>query len=113
MHLVDYPDEHPPDSKISEVVEERFREHYLRPLGNEVRFVRLESRFGVKCQGYKLTQQCCSTEMHRQNGCCADLSCGHLIEKTAAALNDDVINLMLWAVQRGNLELSVKLALNK
>ena len=51
--------------------------------------------------------------MHRQNGRCADLSCGHLIEKTAAALNDDVVNLMLWAVQRGNLELSVKLALNK
>ena len=49
MHLVDYPDEHPPDSKVSEVAEERFREHYLRPLGNEVRFVRLESRFGVKC----------------------------------------------------------------
>ena len=104
---MDYPDEHPPDSKISEVVEERFREHYLRSLGNEVRFVRLESRFGVKCQGYKLTQQCCSTEMHRQNGHCDDL-----IEKTAAAL-DDAVALMLLAVQNGNLELSVKVALNR
>ena len=55
MHLVDYPNEHPPDSKASDVAEEQFREHYLRPLGNEVRFVRLESGFEVKCRGYKLT----------------------------------------------------------
>ena len=54
MHLVDYPDEHPPDSKGSEVAEQQFREHYLRPLRNEVRFVRLESGFGVKCWGYQL-----------------------------------------------------------
>ena len=43
MHLVDYPDEHPPGSKVTEVAEEQFREYYLRPLGSEVRFVRLES----------------------------------------------------------------------
>ena len=52
MHLVDYPDEHPPGSKVSEVAEEQFQEHYLRPLGNKVTFVRLESGFGVKYQGY-------------------------------------------------------------
>src|ERR1700761_7592189 len=108
MHLVDYPDEHPPDSKVSEVVEEQFREHYLRPLGNEVRFVRLESGFGVTCRGYKLTPQCCLTEMHRQNGHCDDL-----IQKTAAALDDDAVALMLLAVQNGNLELSVKVALDR
>jgi hypothetical protein len=44
--------------------------------------------------------------MHRQN-----MSCNKLIEKTAAALNKDVVTLMLLAVQRGNLELSVKMAL--
>ena len=34
--------------------------------------------------------------------------CGDLIEKTAAALNDDAVMLMLLAVQRNNVELSVK-----
>ena len=52
MHLVDFPDEHPSGSKVSEVAEEQFQEHYLRPLekehGNKVTFVRLESGFGVK-----------------------------------------------------------------
>ena len=46
--------------------------------------------------------------MHRQGG-----HCGDLIEKTAAALNDDIVALMLLAVQRGNLEWSVKVALNR
>jgi len=46
--------------------------------------------------------------MQRQNRSCKDL-----IEKTAAALNEDIVVLMLLAVQRGNLELSVKTALNR
>jgi hypothetical protein len=33
--------------------------------------------------------------------------CGDLVEKTAAALNDDAVMLMLLAVQKNNLELSV------
>jgi hypothetical protein len=36
--------------------------------------------------------------------------CGDLVEKTAAALDDDAVMLMLVAVQRNNVELSVKLA---
>jgi len=55
-----------------------------------------------------LTPQCCSTEMHRQNGHCDDL-----IQKTAAALDDNAVALMLLAVQNGNLELSVKVALDR
>ena len=46
--------------------------------------------------------------MHVRNRRCDDL-----IEKTAATLNDDIVALMLLAVQRGNLELSVKTALNR
>ena len=45
--------------------------------------------------------------MHRENARCNDL-----IEKTAAALDNDIVALMLLAVQRDNLELSVKVALN-
>ena len=42
-----------------------------------------------------------------------DSRCTGLIEKTAAALNEDVVALMLLAVQRGNVELSVKTALSR
>ena len=42
MNVSDYPDKYP-DSKVSQVVEKQFREYYLRPLGNNVRYVRLES----------------------------------------------------------------------
>jgi hypothetical protein len=38
--------------------------------------------------------------------------CGNLVEKTAAALNEEAVLLMLLAVQRGNVELSVKIAWN-
>ena len=46
--------------------------------------------------------------MHKQSE-----GCDKLIEMTAAALNDDMVGLMLLAVQRGNLELSVKRALKR
>jgi len=36
-----------------------------------------------------------------------------LIDETAAVLNDDVVGIMLLAVQRSNLELSVRTALNR
>ena len=49
MHMLDYPDEYPADSTVSEVAEKQFQEHYLRPLGDDVRFVRLESGFRVEC----------------------------------------------------------------
>ncbi|KAH9165485.1 GTP-binding protein [Lactarius sanguifluus] len=42
-----------------------------------------------------------------------DTRCDELIETTAAALNEETTALMLLAVQRGNLELSVKTALKR
>ena len=106
MHLLDYPSDYQ-DSSVSEAAKSLFEEHYLHPLGDDVKYVRLESGFRVKSQCYRLTSQCCSTEMHRPNGRCDDL-----IEKTAAALSEDAVALMLLAVQKGNVELSVKVALN-
>ena len=47
MHLFDYPDEYP-DSGVSEAAKNQFREHYLHPLGDNIKYVRLESKFGVK-----------------------------------------------------------------
>ena len=53
MHLADYPNEFP-ESNVSDVVDQIFEEHYLHPLGDEVRFVRLASEFGFKGHGYIL-----------------------------------------------------------
>ena len=44
-------------------------------------------------------------EMHRNGS-----HCHNLVEKTAAALNDEAVMLLLLAVQRGNVELSLKVA---
>ncbi|KAI9438898.1 hypothetical protein H4582DRAFT_100863 [Lactarius indigo] len=78
-----------PDDNVSDVAEEQFEEHYLGALDDGVRFVRLE-------------------KMHKQS-----MGCDKLIETTAAALNDDIVGLMLLAVQRGNLEFGVKAALKR
>ncbi|KAI9432383.1 hypothetical protein H4582DRAFT_1857972 [Lactarius indigo] len=83
-----------PDDNISDVAKKQFEEHYLRALDDGVRFVRLESELNAN--------------MESQN-----IGCDKLIETTAAALNDDIVGLMLLAVQRGNLELSVKSALKR
>jgi hypothetical protein len=46
--------------------------------------------------------------MHRPNS-----HCDELMLNTAAALNEDIVALMLLALQRDNLEFSVKIALNR
>ena len=44
MRVADYPDQYP-DSNVSEVAEKIFQEHYLHPLGDDVRYVQLQSEF--------------------------------------------------------------------
>ena len=51
MHLVDFPNDYP-DNSVSEAAKIIFEEHYLNPLGNDIRYVRLESGFRFK---YKVT----------------------------------------------------------
>ncbi|KAF8264780.1 hypothetical protein EI94DRAFT_1737693 [Lactarius quietus] len=91
MDVSDYPDNYPDsDSDVSaEVAEKRFQDHYLCPLGNDAKYVRL-------------------AKMHVK-----DSRCDGLVEETAAALNEDTVALMLLAVQRGNIELSVKTSLSR
>jgi hypothetical protein len=43
-----------PDGDVFRVAENRFQQHYLRPLGDDVRYVRLKSGFGVIYQGHEL-----------------------------------------------------------
>ena len=49
MDVVDYPDKYP-DSNVSQVAEKLFQEHYLSPLGDNVRYVRLERELWAMCQ---------------------------------------------------------------
>jgi hypothetical protein len=88
MDVWDDPDKSP-DTNVAEVAEKRFQDHYLHPLGDDVKYVRLE-------------------KMHLKNS-----HCDSLVEKTAEALNQDAVALMLLAVQKGNLELGVKIALRR
>jgi len=104
MDVWDDPDKYP-DTNVAEVAEKRFQDHYLHPLGDDVKYVRLESEFRVRCEGHLLMF---SAEMHLKNS-----HCNSLVEKTAEALNEDAVALMLLAVQKGNLELGVKIALRR
>jgi hypothetical protein len=108
MDMTDEPEKYP-DSDVSQVVEELFQEHYLRPLGDDVSYVRLESMLGAIFPSSR-TDDCFYSlaEMHMK-----DSRCDSLVEKTATALNEDTVALMLLAVQKGNLELSVKIALRR
>ena len=50
MDVLDYPEKYSDsDMPISEVTEKLFQEHYLHPLGDDVKYVRLQSRFRAIC----------------------------------------------------------------
>ena len=53
MDVLDDPDKYP-DRGVSEVAEQVFQEHYLCPLGDNIGYVRLESKLQVICQGHML-----------------------------------------------------------
>ena len=80
-----------------------FNQHYLGSLSGPPPFVRLESEdFSQEIHTHFNS---CSIGMHKPNQRCTDL-----IDATANALSGGVVTLMLIAVQRDNLELSVKKA---
>jgi hypothetical protein len=47
MDVLDDPDKYP-DSDIAQVAKKRFQDHYLHPLGDDAKHVRLESEFRVR-----------------------------------------------------------------
>jgi hypothetical protein len=84
-------------------VEKVFNDQYLAMLGESAPFVRLESEnFGNQLACTTLIPEC-PAEMHRPTQRCTEL-----IEKTASGLSGSVVTLMLLAVQKDNLELSIK-----
>ena len=53
MDVLDYPEKYL-DRSVSEVAEEQFQEHYVCPLGDDVKYVRLESELQLTCQSHML-----------------------------------------------------------
>src|SRR6266404_3689424 len=80
-----------------------FEEHFLRPLGKGIPWVQLRGGFRIKYPGHIMIS---STAMNKQ-----EARCDSLTEVTDAALNEDAVALMLVAVQKDNLGLSVNLSL--
>jgi hypothetical protein len=59
MDVLDYPDKYTGSNmSISEITEKLFQEHYLHPLGDNVRYVQLQSGFKAICQGHILMFLC-------------------------------------------------------
>ena len=83
-----------------------FNDHYLAHLGGTAPFVCLESQYFL--QPIHTHPNFCPAEMHQSDERCSDL-----IEVTANALSEGIVTLMLLAVQRDNLELSVKQAIKR
>jgi hypothetical protein len=92
-------DRHDSETEVKES-EMIFQEHYLKDLGGNPHFVRLESE--VLKDSSVLIADGSSTGMHE-----AGKHCTELLEVTARALDDGVVAVMLLAVKRGNLELSI------
>ena len=87
-------------------VESVFNDHYLAHLGGTAPFVRLESEYFF--QPIHTHHNSCPAGMHKP-----DERCSNLIETTANALSGGIVAIMLMAVQRNNLELSVKQAIKR
>ena len=92
-----------PETHFGTEVESVFNRYYLGGLSGSPPFVRLEGEAYFKAIHTHVNS--CPVGMHKHDERCTDL-----IEATANALNKDVVTLMLMAVQRDNLELNVKKA---
>jgi hypothetical protein len=95
-------------TNLNKEVEAIYLYHYKRHLGETSSLiVRLESEdFSLSCNSHCANLR--PAEMHVPGQKCTEL-----IEATARALSRDVVGLMLLAVQKDNLELSIRQAVNR
>ena len=96
-----------PETDLNNEVESIFREHYQAGLGETSLFVRLESEFS-SYQPTCIVLICVPPGMQMPGQ-----KCTALIETTGNALSRDAVSLMLLAVQKDNLELSIKEAVKQ
>jgi hypothetical protein len=87
-------------------VDKVFHQQYLAILGGSSPFVCLESKDVVnRIARATYHAKLCPTGMHKSGQRCTDL-----LEKTANSLSSSSVAIMLLAVQRDNLELNIKQA---
>jgi hypothetical protein len=98
-------DHHRDAASLDVEVERMFSEHYLASLTGPPPFIRLESKDFQSPTDVYYTDFT-SEEMHKPRQLCNDL-----IEITASSLSGGVVALMLLAVQRDTLELSINQAI--
>ena len=96
---------HDPENLLQMEVESRFKNYYLACLHGTAPVVRLESE-DYDFNWFMPIFHLCSVDMHKPYQQCTDL-----IEATANALSGATVTLMLIAVQRDNLELSIRQAI--
>jgi hypothetical protein len=89
---------------LNDEVERIFGEYYLTNLRSPS-FVRLEGEGIVNWPTCTNANHCCA-EMHKEGQQCTEL-----IEMTANALHGGAVALILLSIQRGNLELNIKKAI--
>jgi hypothetical protein len=95
------------ETQLDIEVESVFNQHYLGGLTGPPPFIRLESKVFQQPTNMYCTNFT-SQGMHEPGQLCSGL-----IEITASALTGDVVALMLLAVQRDNLELSINQAISR
>lgn len=93
---------------VNDEVEKIFQEQYLSVIkDSSPRHVRLQSKI-YHVSSLHVGDLLCVIEMHKVGE-----SCKKLISETADALNSEVVTLMLLAVQRGNAEVSLEMAVRR
>lgn len=98
-----------PATELDAEVESVFDQYFLASLTGPPPFIRLESKgFDDHRSLYTYHTKSSPAGMHRPGQ-----QCNGLIKMTANALSGDVAGLMLLAVQRDNLELSINQAITK
>ena len=95
-----------PETHIDAEVKRGFEQHYLASLSGPPPFICLESEDFVT--GAPYFTNFCPGGMHKDSQQCTDL-----IKLTANSLSGDVVALMLIAVQKDNLELSITFAIRQ
>jgi len=100
-------DQHREPAVLDAEVETVFNQHYLASLTGPPPFIRLESE-DLHCHRTMYYTNLYPVGMHK-----SDQRCNGLIELTASTLSGDAVALMLLAVQRDNLELSINQAIGQ
>jgi hypothetical protein len=98
--------EHNAEVQLHDEIERVFNQEYLANLKGAPPYIRLESEVSMTVETYYTDFS--HAEMHKDGA-----HCNPLIELTSNALSGSAVSLMLLAVQKCNLNLSIDQAIRK